>query len=46
LRSISTAHIAVEALVKRQILVRDPKGVIKFDSPFFKHWCATQGAQP
>jgi len=46
LRSTSTAHTAVEALVKRQILFRDPEGGIKFDSPFFKHWCATQGAQP
>ena len=44
--SPSTAHYAIESLVDKQILIRNIRGEIEFDSPFFKHWCGTQGAQP
>ena len=46
LGTTSTAHSALKTLLKRQILTRDIEGEIKFDSPFFSHWCATQGARP
>ncbi|WP_145928548.1 hypothetical protein OH491_23915 [Termitidicoccus mucosus] len=46
LRSSSTAQSAAKALAERQILVRDIKNEIKFDNPFFRHWCKTQGVQP
>jgi len=46
LRTTSTAHSAIKALIERQILIRNIRGEIEFDSPFFRHWCGSQGAQP
>jgi len=46
LRSTSTAHSAIKALSEKQILVRTRESEVRFDSPFFKHWCGAQGAQP
>lgn len=38
----STAATAIEHLLKRQILVRDDRGVV-FDSPFFRRWVEYHG---
>ncbi len=40
--SASTAATAIEHLLKRQILIRDDRGVV-FDSPFFRRWVEYHG---
>ena len=44
IRSPSTAHSAVRALLDRQILARDEAAGVVFDNPFFKHWVAANGS--
>ena len=43
IRSPSTAHSAVNALLDRQILVQDEAAGAIFDNPFFKHWVKANG---
>ena len=42
-RSASSAHAALEAMVQSQILVREKPALIVFDNPFFKRWVAANG---
>ena len=42
-KSASSAQAAIEAMVQRQILVREKPARVVFDNPFFKRWVAANG---
>jgi hypothetical protein len=42
-KSASSAHTAIEAMLQRQILVREKPASIVFDNPFFKRWVVANG---